>query len=145
MTQVAFHFGAPDKLGYACRLLRKAAASGSRVLVVAQPEELAQLDSQMWALSPTDFVAHCTASADRAMQQRSPVLLVTQVDSTALHQQVLVNLAESVPDHFEQFERVIEVVSADDSDRDRARSRWRRYTELGYTIARHDLTLKGSS
>ena len=24
MTEVAFHFNAPDKLGYACRLLRKA-------------------------------------------------------------------------------------------------------------------------
>ena len=30
MTEVAFHFNAPDKLGYACRLLRKAVATGAR-------------------------------------------------------------------------------------------------------------------
>ena len=28
MTEVDFHFNAPDKLGYACRLLRKAVANG---------------------------------------------------------------------------------------------------------------------
>ena len=32
MTEVAFHFNAPDKLGYACRLLRKAVGTGARVL-----------------------------------------------------------------------------------------------------------------
>ena len=31
MTEIAFHFNAPDKLAYACRLLRKAVASGARV------------------------------------------------------------------------------------------------------------------
>ncbi len=145
MTQVAFHFGAPDKLGYACRLLRKAVASGSQVLVVAEPEALAQLDNDLWALSPTDFVAHGTTLTDPCVQGRSPVLLVSQVDADAPHQQVLLNLAESMPAHFEQFERVIEVVSTDDADRNLARVRWRRYTELGYAITRHDLNLRGSS
>ena len=33
MTEVTFHFNAPDKLGHACRLLRKAVASGAKVVV----------------------------------------------------------------------------------------------------------------
>ena len=38
MTEVAFHFNVPDKLGYACRLLRKAYAAGGPVgVVAAQP------------------------------------------------------------------------------------------------------------
>ena len=37
MTEVAFHFNAPDKLAYVCRLLRKATGSGARVVVTANP------------------------------------------------------------------------------------------------------------
>ena len=33
MTEVTFHFNAPDKLGYACRLLRKAVGKGANVIV----------------------------------------------------------------------------------------------------------------
>lgn len=145
MTDITFHFGAPDKLGYACRLLRKAVASGSRVLVVVDAEALARLDDDVWALAPTDFVVHCTTQADLSVQQRSPVMLVTHTDQAPQHQQVLVNLTQSVPDAFEKFERVIEVVSTDDSDRELARRRWRRYTELGYPITQHNLTLRGAN
>ena len=35
MTQVDFHFNAPDKLPYVCRLLRKATGQGRRVGVLA--------------------------------------------------------------------------------------------------------------
>ena len=54
MTELAFHFGAPDKLAYACRLLRKAVRGGARVAVVAEATALAQLDVDLWGVSPTD-------------------------------------------------------------------------------------------
>lgn len=58
---------------------------------------------------------------------------------------MLLNLGTQLPAGFEQYQRVIEVVSVDDEDRQQARGRWKHYTELGYTIVRHDLNLKGSS
>jgi DNA polymerase-3 subunit chi len=45
---------------------------------------------------------------------------------------------------FEQFVRVIEVVTLDDADRQHARSRWKQYTDQGFDIVRHDLKLKES-
>jgi DNA polymerase-3 subunit chi len=39
VTAVAFHFGAPDKIAYAVRLLRKAVGTGVRVLVVADLDQ----------------------------------------------------------------------------------------------------------
>ena len=42
MTEVAFHFNAPDKWAYACRLLRKAVAAGAKVVVLAEPADLEQ-------------------------------------------------------------------------------------------------------
>jgi len=140
VTEVAFHFGAPDRLIYACRLLRKASASGARLLVHADAAMAAALDTALWGVGATDFVTHCDAQADAHMLSRSAVVLHSsgpiQWDAS---RPVLINLADDVPQGFEQFQRVIEVVSTDEQDRNRARMRWKQYTECGYVISRHDL------
>ena len=145
MTEVAFHFGAADKLAYACRLLRKAAASGARLSVVADSATLTRLDAALWAVGATDFVSHCQAQAPAGMQARSAVLLTPQLGAPDPSRQVLVNLGAEVPDGFEDFARVIEVVSADEDDRQRGRQRWKQYSQQGYTITRHDLVAKGGN
>ncbi len=144
MTDVAFHFNAPDRLAYCCRLLRKAVAGGARVVVTGSPETLAQLDELLWTFSPTDFVPHCQIDSEADLVAASPVILALMIES-APHQQVLVNLGQSVPDGFERFERVIEIVGLEDEERQFARARWKHYTERGHAITRHDLTLKTSS
>ena len=35
MTEISFHFNVPDKLAYACRLLRKAVNAGNKVVVAS--------------------------------------------------------------------------------------------------------------
>ena len=55
MTEVAFHFNAPDKWAYACRLLRKASHAGARVVVMVQPEDLPHLDSLLWTFAPLEL------------------------------------------------------------------------------------------
>lgn len=141
MTEVAFHFNAPDKAAYACRLLRKAVAAGARVVVTAEPDLLDRLDSQLWTFSALEFVPHCRLGADATMLARSPIVLAASA-AEAPHHQVLVNLGERVADGFERYERVIEVVTLDDADRAAARLRWRHYADRGYAIVRHDLQLK---
>ncbi len=139
MTEVAFHFNAPDKLAYACRLLRKAQAGGAQVVVTGEPAQLRELDTALWTFSALDFVAHCHgATADEAVRQRTPIVLMESARS-APHRQVLLNLGRSVPDGFEGFERLIEVVTADEDDRQQARRRWKHYADRGYGITRHDL------
>ena len=142
MTELAFHFGAPDKLAYTCRLLRKAVGSGAKVVLLAEAETVAQLDTDLWALSATEFVPHCVAGAGESVLGRSPLVLASDPLLVPNLSEVLVNLTDTVPVGFERFERLIEVVSTDPADRDLARQRWRQYTELGYNIARHDLNLK---
>ena len=139
MTEVAFHFNAPAKLAYACRLVRKAAGTGARVVVTGEPELLRELDVALWTFSPLEFVAHCHAeSADAQVLAASPVVLSAEARS-APHQQVLVNLGAPVPEGFERFERLIEVVSTDEADRQDARRRWKHYADRGYAVQRHDL------
>lgn len=144
MTAVAFHFNAPNKLAYACRLLRKAVGSGSRVVVTAEPADLKQLDTLLWTFSQLDFVPHALQSGEAGVVAASPVILSESV-ANAPHQQVLLNLGPQVPEGFERFERLIEVVSLDEGDRQLARSRWKHYADLGFTMTRHDLNLKGAN
>ena len=145
MTEVAFHFNVPDKLAYACRLLRKATAAGSRVVVTGQSQDLRTLDTELWTFSALEFIPHChAASAEPQVLSASPVVLADTARGTP-HQQVLVNLGQGVPDGFERFERLIEVVSQDEGDRQQARTRWKHYADRGYAIQRHDIAVKESA
>jgi DNA polymerase-3 subunit chi len=141
VTEIAFHFNAPDKLGYACRLLRKAYGAAAKVVVVGEPAALASLNDSLWTFSAVDFIPH-SYGQDAATTALSPVLLA-ETAVGAPHAQILVNLGGGVPAGFERFERLIEVVTQDDEDRQGARSRWKHYADRGYAIVRHDLALKG--
>lgn len=140
MTEIDFHFNAADKLSHTCRLLRKAVVvNGARVVVVADAGMLDAVDAALWQFSATEFIAHCRSDGEPQTVSRSPVVLAG-ADATGLpHRQVLVNLGEGVPAGFERFERLIEVVTADEADRMAGRARWRHYAERGYVLKRHDL------
>jgi DNA polymerase-3 subunit chi len=144
MTEVAFHFNAPDKLSYACRLLRKACSNSAQVVVMGTDELMAALDAALWTFSPTAFVPHCMASADAQTLAQTPVVLGTgeYVPQGLPHHQVLVNLGTSLLSGFESFEKVIEVVTLDEQDRNMARLRWKHYADRGYPMVRHDLGVK---
>jgi DNA polymerase III subunit chi len=138
MTGVEFHFNAPDKVGYACRLLRKAVGKGARLVVTGEPALLRELDTALWTFSPLEFVPHCYGdTSGAAVLAASPVVL-SQAPHAAPHHEVLVNLGPAVPEGFERFERLIEVVTADDDDRVQGRRRWKHYADRGYAILKHD-------
>lgn len=143
MTEVAFHFNVPDRVAYACRLLRKAVSSGAKIVVTGHADTLQQLDGALWTFSPIDFVPHCHLDSDAWVVAASPVILTASTEAVP-HQQVLLNLGDLVPAGFERFERVIEIVGLDDEDRQLARVRWKHYADQGYAITRHDLTLKAA-
>ena len=141
MTEIDFHFNAPDKVSHTCRLLRKAVvARGSRLVVTGRAQLLDAIDSALWQMTPSDFVAHCRSDAEPHVAERSAVLLTESTgDVLAQQRQVLVNLGDDVPAGFERFERLIEIVTSDESDRQLARRRWRHYADRGYALKQHDL------
>ena len=143
VTDVAFHFGAPDKVAYAVRLLRKAVGTGARVLVLADTDTLQRLDVALWGNAATDFLPHCFANAPAQALALSPVVLADDgLGPGGAPLGVLVNLGAAMPQAFERHPRVIEVVSLDEDDRQQARQRWKAYTAQGFAIDRKDLNLR---
>jgi DNA polymerase-3 subunit chi len=139
VTEIAFHFNVPDKLAYACRLLRKARGAGSRVVVTGEPELLRRLDTELWTFSALEFIPHAHVAAAAAQVVAASPVLLAEVPRGTPHQEVLVNLGGAVPEGFERFERLIELVSQDEPDRLQARTRWKHYADRGYAILKHDL------
>lgn len=138
MTEIAFHFNAPDRISYVCRLLRKAVGSGAKVVLTAPMAELEQVDLALWTFSSTEFVSHCWLEASGSVLAQSAVVLAASLRNPPSFE-VLVNLGPSVPSGFEQFKRLIEVVGMDQLDRQQSRQRWKYYTDAGYGITQHDL------
>ncbi len=139
MTQIEFHSKVGDKLQHACRLLSKAYLAGARVVVTGDPAALKQLDALLWSFSPTQFVPHTRADASPSVLAASPVRLAESLEQIG-EPDVLVNLGEGVPLGFERFNRLIEVVCADEGDAQAARARWRHYAGLGHALKNHDIS-----
>ena len=137
MTRIDFHFNTPDKLGYTCRLVRKAYRAGKRMLVYSDlPEQLAELDRTLWTFSAHDFIPHVMAGDPLASE--TPVVLSSTETEQADHD-LMINLGNSLPPGYARFERLIELVSTDPEDRTHARSRLVFYRARGYPIETHDI------
>ena len=142
MTEIAFHFNAPDKLVYACRFARKMVRSDRQLVITAPQPVLDMLDALLWQSGPQDFIAHAGSSSPAEILDASPVVLMADPQQVGMRE-VLLNLGQGVPAGFGSYRHLVEVVSADDDgDRQQARQRWRHYAARGYAIARHDLVLK---
>ena len=137
MTSIDFYFNAADRLQVACRLAGKAVAQGRSLLVYAPEGDTAsRIDKLLWTWPATGFVPHCALHDPLAPD--TPVLIAAGAD---LPQRcdVLLNLSTACPPHFERFERLLEVVSADEDERAAGRERYKFYKSRGYAIGNHDL------
>lgn len=139
MTRIEFHFNTSERLLHTCRLVRKARAQGSRIAVTGAPVTLKQLDAELWRFQDVSFLAHCTVQDPPEIQRASPVALGPDPHAWGINE-VLLNLGDEVPDGFERFARLIEIVSSDEHGRAQARLRWKHYKSLGYELLQHDLS-----
>lgn len=137
MTSIDFYHGAGDKVQAACRLIGELHARQRKVLVYAPTEELAtRIDRMLWCLPATGFIPHCRSDAPLAKE--TPVLIGGSLDDDARHE-VLLNLDGELPPAFSRFERLIEIVGLEETDRIPARERYKYYRERGYPLQAHQL------
>jgi DNA polymerase III subunit chi len=142
MTVIQFHFNAPDRVAYACRLLRKALRTVSGVSVLGQTDELERLNRQLWTFEPAEFLPHVLLRAGEppaGPRSAAPIWLLADLALSPPQHPVLVNLGAALASGFERFDRLVEVVSTQADDREAARSRWRHYAGLGYAIEKFEV------
>jgi DNA polymerase-3 subunit chi len=122
---------------FACRLAEKIFKDGHQVYInTASGQQLKQLDDLLWTFRQGSFLPHavCTGNEPEA----TPILLGHAIEPEG-PSDVLVNLAEDIPAFFSRFNRVTELVSGDDTQREMARTRYKFYKDRGYTVRSHQL------
>lgn len=135
MTRIDFHTNVPDKVAYACRLVRKAWAGNNRVVLMTDDAaQLAELDAAMWTFSATDFLPHVLA--DDALAAHTPILLTSddEAELPHTHKELLVNLSRRAPSQMTQFARMIEVISSEEEDAAAGRKRYIAYKQQDYPL-----------
>jgi DNA polymerase-3 subunit chi len=137
VTRIDFYRYADDKLRFACRLAAKAFAASSRVVVYSPDKQLLNdFDKSLWTYQATGFVPHCFAGT--AVAPETPIVLASSAESLP-HHDVLLNLGDEWPPFFASFERLLEIVAADEGDKEKARERYAFYKKRGYDIKVNDI------
>ena len=137
MTRIDFYVNVEDRARTVCTLGAKVLARRMRLFVLTTgEEETARMDRLLWCQPQLGFLPHVRAGHSLAAQ--TPII-VDHVSEPLPHDQVLLNMTDEPPSVFSRFERLIEIVSLDDADRQRARQRWRFYADRGYALTSHDL------
>lgn len=135
-TVVEFRTGVDDKVAYAARWLRIAAARGARTQVIGAPETLQALDRALWVDDAQDFVPHAwVRQAGRTPGLERTALWLGEGSVPLPAPTLLLNVGADVPADVERFERVIEVVGAGPDDAQAGRRRWKAYLERGLAPA----------
>lgn len=119
-----------------CELARKAHAAAIPALVLARDAAQAErLDDLLWSFDPDAFIPHQIAGAD--IEEEEADVLIAAPESDAPMRPLVINLRdEAVPG---EFERVLEVVPADESAREPLRERWKQYKSRGFELNKHDM------
>jgi len=120
----------------ACELARKASDAGLPMLVLcASAAQADELDDLLWSFDPDAYVPHQVVGVDED-EDEVPVLIAAPGHDVPLRPLVLNLRDAAVPDG---FERVLEVVPADDSARGPLRERWKQYVARGLDVKKHDM------
>lgn len=146
MTRISFFHGANDRLHAAAQWVAEAHREGTPVLIYAPREEHAEmLDRLLWTQTALGFTPHCRTHA--ALAAETPVLITTQLDDDPAggptirsDEQALLNLSDIIPERFERFSHIVEIISASDEVRLPGRDRFRFYRERGCPIESHDIS-----
>ncbi len=140
MTAVSFYTHVPERLSFLCRLLRKAQQSGAKVAVVGPAPLLDRLDAALWSFEPTEFVPHLRwhGSAQPALLAATSIVLAERAVEQP-HREVLLNLGPDLPEDFEKFQRVLEVVSREPEQVQAGRQRFKIYKAGGHEVMHHEV------
>lgn len=138
MPAIAFHFNVGNPSSYLPKLLRKVYAAGKRAVVLLPADAVLPINQALWTHDEGDFLPHATHTDPAWMQSRSPLLLTPALGEVA-DRSVLINLLPQLPEGLDRFERVLELVTLQDEDRQAARQRWKHYTQAGYSIEQFDV------
>ncbi len=139
MSKVSFYLlkqgQAAERYIFACRLCEKISSQNLKIYLHTDTREQAQyLDDLLWSFRPDSFLPHSLLDTEI---DEDVIILIGHGEQYQQECDVLVNLSDSVPPFYQHFERVAEIISNDEQEKDQGRQRWKAYKEAGVEIETH--------
>lgn len=130
MTQISFYSIAKGddqtRLQIACRLAEKAHGLGHRIFIqVSDEQQMRQLDDLLWQFKANSFIPHATGNTGAESVEIG-------VNSSAAHQDVLINLSGADCEQFMHYARINEIVGPDEDSLNYGRHNYRYYQAQGF-------------
>lgn len=125
-----------EPLRLVCELARKAFDAGLPTLVLARSQEQAEaLDDLLWDMGDEVYIPHQIAGADEDEDEAEVVIAPPEIDAAL--RPLVINLRDAAVEG--SFDRVLEVVPADESARGPLRERWKQYQARGLELKKYDM------
>jgi len=130
---------AQQRWAFACRLTEKAYLKDLKIVIVNDTLAEAQaLDELLWTFNERSFVPHKVCLDEQSQDPATPVHLV--LESAAIPAaDLLVNLAPRLPTQLQRYQRIAEIIDADEERRRQGRERFKAYRDLKFTLETHQI------
>jgi DNA polymerase III subunit chi len=130
---------AKQRWAFACRLTEKAYLRDLRIVIVNDTLADAQaLDDLLWTFNERSFVPHKVCLDEHSADPATKVH-ITLEPANAPVADLLVNLTDRLPAHWERYARIAEIIDADEERRRLGRERFKSYRDLKVTLETHQL------
>jgi DNA polymerase III subunit chi len=138
VTVIDFYTRAAEPLRLVSKIVAKAYREHGSVRVLTPDADTTRaLDCLLWLDPPLAFLPHCRMGSPIASE--TPIWIDEALEHAG-PAAVLVNLHPEPPPFFSRFERLCEVVGAEEPQLLAGRARFRFYRERGYELRPHDMS-----
>lgn len=121
----------------ACRLANKAYRNQHRIYIHTNSTQQArEFDALLWTFADDTFVPH--QLVDNHADSQCPIHIGCEA-APEFHQDILINLADTVPEYYSRFARVLEIATNDPSARDIARNNYKMYKSADCELTTHEI------
>lgn len=128
-----------QRWAFACRLIEKAYLLNLKIVAVNDTLADAQaLDELLWTFNERSFVPHKLCLDEQSVDPTTPVHLALETQALP-RADLLVNLAQRLPQQLEGYSRIAEVVDADEERRRLGRERFKAYRDLKLVLETHQI------
>ncbi|WP_133130018.1 DNA polymerase III subunit chi [Legionella yabuuchiae] len=121
----------------ACRLLEKAYLRNHRVFVFCNSQQDAEcLDELLWTFKDDSFIPH---NLQGEGPEPPPPIQIGYRDEPRGFNDILLNLATSIPPFAARFKRIIEIVAANEEAKEISREHYRHYRSNRCELYTHNI------
>lgn len=121
----------------ACRLLEKAYYKGHKVFVFCNNQHDAELiDELLWTFRDDSFIPH---NLQGEGPEPPPSIHIGYDKEPRGFNDILLNLANHIPPFFTKFNRVMELVSNVESQKEQSRAHYKEYRARGCELHTHNI------